>query len=162
MSNTSQVTSAQFAEDFPEFSNLQVYPASAIDFWLNFAAIMVDPLGQMGAALPMGQELFAAHNLVLERQAIAAALNGGAPGLSTGMISGKSVDKVSINYSTSDAMMEDAGHWNLTTFGMRFRMLINMFGHVPLQIGTPGYGPPGSSADAWLGPWVFNFPNPVL
>lgn len=90
-----------------------------------------------GNLLDIGTELFIAHNLVLERRSkIEAAAGGGAgiPGVATGMVSAKSVGPGSINYDTSSVMEPGAGHWNLTTYGLRFVDLRKMVGAGPLWV----------------------------
>lgn len=149
------VTVAQFRSDFPEFSSTEKFPTPQVQWWLDFAYEMLDP-GRWMNILDKGAELYAAHNLVLEAQAMAAAKSGGVPGLNTGPMNSKSVDKVSAGYDTGNSTMPDASHWNLTTYGTRFYRIMLMIGSGPVQIGV-GVAPP-SSGPAWPGPYVP--PNP--
>lgn len=153
------VTAAQLRTDFPEFADTTLYPDSGINFWLNIAGNMLNA-SRFGNLLDVGTELFTAHNIVLERQAQAAALNGAPPGIQQGPISSKGVDKVSISYDTQAAIELEAGHWNLTVYGTRFIKLARMFGAGPVQIGAGCGGGPLDSVNAWAGPWPWNFPNP--
>lgn len=100
--------------------------------------------------------LFIAHHAVLERKALdAAAQPGGVPGVSTGVINSKSVDKVSVGYDTAAGTEEGAGHWNLTVYGIRLKSLFNMMGAGPVQVGIGCPAGPG----AWPGPSSSYFPN---
>ncbi len=148
------VTAASFVQDFPEFSDPSIYPVSAITFWLTNAGLMLDS-GAWGTWLDLGTELFMAHNLVMEAQAQAAANNGATPGTSQGgVVSSKSVDKVSINYDTAIAAEEGAGHYNMTVYGKRFWQMTKMVG-----VGCITVGPnpnttvdPLASGNGWPGP----------
>lgn len=124
---------ATFRADFPEFSDATAYPDSGVTYWLNIAGLMIDPL-KWGSLLNLGTELFVAHNLVLERQAQKAASAGGAPGINTGPLSAKAVDRVSAAYDTQAGIETGAGHWNLTVYGTRFMSLVNMFGAGGCQV----------------------------
>ena len=140
------VTVASFRADFTEFSDVGIYSDSDVQFWLKYALLLLNA-DRWKSLLDLGTELFIAHNLVLEQQAKAAAANGGAPGISTGMVSAKSVDKVSISYDTNSALEKDAGQWNLTTYGTRYYRMMRMFGAGPIQVGI-GNSPAFS---AWPG-----------
>lgn len=149
-------TTSAFRRAFPEFADSLLYPEPVIDLWLAFAGQMLDVSrwgGSItGAVYIMGVNLFTAHNLVLSRQAQASADNGAPPGVSQGPINSKSVDKVSVGYDTASASEEDAGHWNLTTYGVRFIHLARMLGAGPIQVGQgPVLNDPLSSGNAWSG-----------
>ena len=149
------VTPTSFRADFPAFVDATNYPDSAITFWTTVALQFLNA-ERWDTAIDIGTELFVAHNLVLEFQANTAAGNGAAPGLSQGMISSKSVDKVSISYDTGSAAELDAGHWNLTIYGQRYVRMARMMGAGGIQLGI-GYDPNFSAASgAWPGPyWPF-------
>ncbi len=146
------VTAASFVVDFPEFADATLYPVGQINFWLTAASLLL-PVARWTTLLDLGTELYVAHNLVIERKAQAEAANGAPPGVSTGPIANKSVDKASVGYDTTTASVEDAGHWNLTTFGTRFISLARMVGAGPIQVGLPGCLDPLSSSNAWPGPF---------
>lgn len=157
------ITIATFRADFPEFASVTVYPDAAFDFWKQYA-IQVMSVARWGAAASgsdprtlydIGMELFIAHNLVLEARAQAEAANSAPPGGSTGPVSGKSVDKVSISYSTADAIEEGGGNLNLTIYGTRYYKLMRMAGAGGFQTGVGCGGING----AYAGPWFCNFPN---
>lgn len=147
------VTPTSFREAFPAFASETVYTEAAITFWLSVAAQFVNQ-SRWQEAYDLGLQLFAAHNLVLEQQAEESAAKGAPPGTSVGgVVSGKSVDKVSINYDTGAAAELDAGHWNMSTYGKRYIRFARMIGAGPIQIGAKLAGiDPLSSANAWPGP----------
>ena len=156
------VTSASFRSNLTEFADASRFPESQVTYWLGLAAKLVANTSRWGNLIDDGIQLFIAHNLTLERRAMDEADNGAAPGLSTGMINNKSVDKVSVGYDTTSAMELDAGHWNLTIYGMRYIRLARLIGAGPVQVGTPDCDPSGAlgSSGAWPGPWFSGTPNP--
>ncbi len=152
------ITYAQFVSDFPEFSDSNTFPQSSFNFYANFASLMLTDrwgppaaAGQPSTLYDIGTELFIAHNLALSAMNQKAAAAGGVPGLSTGPVSAKSVGPVSISYATEAGLVEDAGHWNLTTYGVRFIAMSRMVGSAPTYVGPHG-GSVGSGASAWPGP----------
>lgn len=84
----------------------------------------------------LATEMFVAHHLALEQQAMNSANVGGIPGMSQGMVSSKSAGGVSISYDTGSTIDPQAGHWNLTTYGNRLRKMMCMFGAGPIQLGV--------------------------
>lgn len=123
-----------FRTDFPEFQSTATYPSTGVTFWLGIAANVVNS-DAWGALSDLGVALFTAHNLVLEQQAQKAATAGGAPGAGqVGPIASKSIDKVSVSYDLSKALLEGGGDLNLTTFGSRFYRLSLMMGAGGLQV----------------------------
>ena len=142
------VTVSSFRADLTEFADNTIYPDSDILFWLNYAGLLLNA-NRWKSLLDLGTEMFIAHNLVLEQQAKASDANGAPPGLTSGLISSKSVDKVSISFDTNNASEKDAGYWNLTTYGMRYFRLMRMFGAGPIQVGI-GCAP-SNNGPAWPG-----------
>lgn len=140
----------QFRSDFPEFASTSLYPSSGVQFWLNFAYKMVDS-ARFSDVTDMAVELFAAHHISLEARALLESKGGGIPSVS-GVISAKSVDKVSINYDTGAGTEPNAGHWNTTIYGLRFIRMANMFGAGPIQLG--GGSAPLYSGNAYQGPVI--------
>lgn len=155
-------TANAFRRSFPEFGENTTYTDPVIDFWLGVADKLLNA-ARWNDLIEAGKFLFCAHNLVLSRQAEAAAANGAVPGQASGPVSQKSVDKVSVSYDTAAALEPEAGHWNLTTYGQRFIHLARLLGAGGLQVGPAGAGGfgagPLSLFNAWAGPWAFNFPN---
>lgn len=156
------ITTASFRIDFPEFTSDVLYPDSVLNYWLNLGGLLLnaDAWGISAATatnpptalFDIGLELFAAHNIVLEKQAANAAATGGDPGLNTGPVASKAVGPVNISYDTQAGIAADAGHWNLTTYGTRFIKLARMMGMGPVQVNIGscygGYG------NAYAGPIV--------
>lgn len=122
-----------FRTDFPEFASTTTYPAAQVNFWLGIAANRVNP-DAWGDLADLGTCLFVAHNLVLSQRAAASAAAGGAPGGSTGVMSAKSVDKVSASYDVRSATVDGAGNWNATDYGVRFYQYAEMMGAGGLQV----------------------------
>lgn len=151
---TTPVTVATMRRNFPEFGDATRYPTGQIQFWLDFAYTMLNA-GRWRNTLDMAAQLYAAHNVVLERRAIDEAALGKAPGGTTGPVSSKSVDKVSVAYAVSDATAADASHWNLTIYGTRLWRMIRLFGMGPVYVGgaaTQGCGGWFFGVGAWAGP----------
>lgn len=142
------VTVASFRADFPEFASTVKFPTNQITYYLNLAGLMLNA-ARWNNSLDMGTELFIAHNITIEAKAAAESAAGGIPGTTTGPIGSKSVDKVSISYSTGDAIQPGAGHWNLTVYGTRFIRLMRMFGAGPLFVGVGCVDP--MNGPAWPG-----------
>lgn len=111
-------------------------------------------------------EMWVAHQIVLEKQAMAAAAAGGDPGTKIGVISNKSVNGVSVGFDvgaiTGDSAGKSAGYYNQTIYGMRFWRLARARSAGPIQIGI-GRNPPFfmgfnnfgflGASNAWAGPW---------
>lgn len=149
------VTINQFRTDFPEFGSTTKYPDGQLTFWLTLGSLLIN-VDRWGELVNFGVELYMAHNLVLGALAQESAAAGGVPGMATGILNSKSIDKVSAGYDTVSAAEQFAGNWNLTTYGQRYYRLLQQFGAGPLQIGAgPGCAPvygsfPGPSGwSAW-------------
>jgi hypothetical protein len=107
-------------------------------------------------------EMFAAHQIVLEKQALDAARTGGDPGTKIGIISSKSVNGVSVSFDNSAVNdIKGGGYYNQTIYGKRFYQLAKIRGAGPIQIGIGraptflffnNWGLLGSS-NAWGGPY---------
>jgi hypothetical protein len=110
-------------------------------------------------------EMWTAHQIVLEKQAAAAAATGGDPGTKIGIVSSKSVNGVSVGFDVGavagGTMQANAGYYNQTIYGMRFYRLMKIRGSGPIQLGI-GYSPPFlmfqnfgplGSNNAWCGPY---------
>jgi hypothetical protein len=131
---TTAITPSKFVTDFPEFGNESMFPLSGITFWATVAALLINP--RFGSILNLAMELFIAHNLALEAFAQAATDNGGIPGLNRGVISSEAGSALNVSYDTANASYQNAGHWNLTTYGTRLRDLTMIFGAGPIQVGV--------------------------
>lgn len=118
---------ATFRANFPEFPGFQTFTDARIAFWLGIGAKMLSA-DVWGDQLDFGLQLFAAHHLTLSAQAAKVSAVGGIPGVTSGAVSGKTVDKVSVTYDTSVGIVPDAGHWNLSVYGVQFIQLARMIG----------------------------------
>lgn len=130
------ITPANFRAAFPAFANPMVYPDSEVEFYIALSTALMD-VNQWGDLYNFGQYLFVAHNLALDAMSAAGSASGGVPGAIVGPVTSASVDKVS--YGRADpttAYAKEAGHWNLTTYGLRFYRLMWMVGAKPIQIGA--------------------------
>lgn len=127
------LTPAQFRHDFPAFASPSAYPDEAIAYWIDVVLTQVpmDP-NRWSQNLRLGQELFVAHMLTLERQN-QLATSRGQPAMAAGPAVSRSVGGVSVSYDLSGAYYQDAGFWNLTTYGQRYWYYLNQAGMGPLQ-----------------------------
>lgn len=161
------ITPASFRVDYTEFADVAQYPVSGVAYWINLATILLSPAvwgaspatatNPPTALIDIAIELFTAHNLVLEKQAVDAALNAAAPGLTQGPVASMSVGGVSISYDTSAGIETDAGHWNLTTYGLRLFKLMGQMGTRPISSVGMINPSPLASQNAWPGPPFFGF-----
>ncbi len=157
------ITPASFRTDLPEFADNTAFPDPVINYWIGIGVLLLVTtswgLGSDPAVSPpktvydFGLEMFVAHNLALEAQAIKTATNGGIPGTGAagGVVASESVGSVSRSYDTSAGIIMDAGLWNTTIYGRRFYQLARLRGKGPVQIGPP-QGP--TVGGAWAGPPV--------
>lgn len=149
------VTAASFRAAFPEFANTGNYPDPQVDFWIALGVLLCGP--RWGRLLDFGIQLFVAHNLSLEFNAMKAAATNQNPGFVVGPVTGGAVDKVSYQRDPGAAMDPANGHWNLTIYGLRYIRMVRMVGAGPVQVGVP-LG--ACSNGAWPGPWQSLYPNP--
>lgn len=124
---------ATFREDFPEFTDDVKFPDARIEFWLSIAGIMLNAT-RWDTLLDHGTELFIAHHLTMDLANQRAADTGGNIGQTMGPLASKSVDKVAASYTTGAVTLENAGHWNLTTYGLQFYQLLRMVGAGGIQL----------------------------
>ncbi|MGX9277400.1 DUF4054 domain-containing protein [Pantoea ananatis] len=127
LKNSNLPTVAQFRTDFPQFANSTLYPDTQVQFRLNLADIQLDQ-NRLGRLFPYLVELFVAHYLTLQAGDNRSAALGRAGGSSSGILSSKSVDKVSMSYDNSSTLNPAAGFWNNTRYGAEFYQTICMFG----------------------------------
>jgi hypothetical protein len=127
------ITVAQFRIDYPEFADVTRYPEATIERQLRLASIL---LGEMawGDLWGYGIELRAAHYLTVGARNAASALAGGSGGGVAGLMTSKSVDKVSASYDVSAVTNAGAGFWNTTGYGVEFYALLMTIGAGPVQL----------------------------
>lgn len=132
------ITLDDFYSLLPEFADQKKYPPPQILILLKVGTKFVNE-SRWTDAYPLGVCLFAAHELALSRQATVASAAGAVPGTTTGVVASKSVGPVSKSYDTGISKYDDAGYWNLTSYGQRYWYFINLFGVGGSQIGM-GFG----------------------
>lgn len=143
------VTAASFRQTFTAFSSQTDYPDPDVNYYIGLAGKLLDA-GRWGNLLDDGVMLFAAHNLSIEMMAKLEAENGNQPGMARGMLSGGGADKANFTYDTGSIARVGDGHWNLTTYGLRYKDLVRMVGAGPVQVGTGDDG--GAFSAAWSAP----------
>ncbi len=125
---TSTVTDPPtFRLHFPEFADTTTYPDAQVQFYIDIASVCLNPY-RWGSLLQPGVELMTAHMLALSMYAFLGGQAGGVPGLAKGLMTNKSVSRVSVGYDVNVTAMEGAGPWNYTIYGQRFYWLMRMVG----------------------------------
>lgn len=125
--------------NFPEFADTATYTDTQIQFWLTLSASFLSPCVWVDEnILDFATQLFAMHYLALFQKNLQAAAVGGIPGGASGVVSSKTVDKVSVAYNTTIATLEGGGQWNLTTYGVQLLQLARMFGMGAYQLMPSG------------------------
>lgn len=125
-----------FRSDFPEFGTTPgagAYTDARITFWLSIASKLLTS-DRWDDLLDHGTELFVAHHLTMDAANQRAAAAGGNIAQTQGPLASKSIDKVAASYTTGAVTLENAGHWNLTTYGLQFYQLMRMIGCGGLQL----------------------------
>lgn len=112
-------TSDQFRTDFPEFADKTRYTDVSVNFYLNQADNLLNQ-DVFGSQFVYLVELFTAHYTELRGRALAGAALGGVNSGGGGVLTSKSVDKVSASYDVSGIIDPDAGFWNNTGYGREF------------------------------------------
>ena len=112
-------TSDQFRADFPEFSDKTRYPDTSVNFYLTQADNLLEQ-ARFGDKFVYLAELFTAHYTEIRGRRSAQAALGGVNSSGGGILTSKSVDKVSASYDVSGIINPDAGFWNNTDYGREF------------------------------------------
>lgn len=146
------VTAASFRAAFPAFASLTDYSSPEVEFWLTFALLRHNA-ERWGNLIDMGVMFFTAHNLALEYNARLAQKSGQGAGAVVGALTSITADKVGWS-RTPPATNPADGHWDLTTYGKRWKEMARMAGAGGVYSGTPS---PDEvhPASGWPGP----FPN---
>lgn len=135
--NPSLPTPDVFRQTFPQFANETTYPDPAIQMRLNLVDALMSE-GRYGPdVFPYVACLFVAHYMALSVADNRSAATGGAGGVNTGIMTAKSVDKVSASYDASNTLNPDAGFWNNTRYGSEFWEYLMIFGAGAIQLGIP-------------------------
>lgn len=117
---------AAFRLNFPEFGDVTKYTADMIAFWQGLGEKLLNE-ERWGEFYSEGLQLFVAHQIALAAKN-ASTSSSNIPGTGTGILSGKSVGGVSINYDTSSVTLQDAGNYNMTQYGRQFWQLAQIVG----------------------------------
>lgn len=120
-------------EHFPEFADDTLYPDGSVDFWFTVSDRALS-LAVWGDLWDQGCELYVAHHLAIAARDQLAAEVGGIPGEVRGPQTAKSVDKVSVSFDAGAVTHQDAGFWNMTTYGIRFYNLVRIVGAGGIQL----------------------------
>jgi hypothetical protein len=151
------VTVDEFRGAFPAFADPIKYPDAQISFYLTLGYTMHNA-DKWGNLLDFGVQLWTAHSLSMDAMNTAGGANA-RPGALAGNVTSMSADGVSWSRDFGSVMDAKAGHWNLTSFGLRWRDLMNLVGAGPLQVGAPDVydawlsGATQSGGVGWSGPW---------
>lgn len=146
------VTVASFRGAFPAFASTAIYPDAQVQMYLDMSLQLQD-VNRWGTMMDYGTQLFTAHNLTLDYPSNKVGALGQKPGEIEGPVTNGSVDKVSYGRNPQAALNPKDGHWNLTSFGIRYVRLIMMFGAGPQHVGIPlGGSDPNWFPQAWPGP----------
>lgn len=133
------ITESSFREDMPMFADANDFPSSQFNFYLKLGQKLL-PVSRWGdpndpeSLIDYGLTLFVAHYLTLYKRGMDAANIGGDAGKVIGNETSKSVDSVSKSMDVSGVLITDAGHWNMTTFGIQFYQLVLMVGAGGIQL----------------------------
>lgn len=118
-----------FLTIFPEFSNQVTYPVPRVNFWLGFAQNFVDPT-RWGVAYNQGVALYTAHLLVLDGR------NSLTQGSVLGIDTGQSADGISYTVDSSSIVIQKAGMFNSTSYGIQYYQLAQMMGAGGIQFAS--------------------------
>lgn len=129
------VTYASFIMAFPEFSSATSYPQGQIEFWLGLAPDALTGIYRRAkpGMVDLATMLFVAHNVVLSTRDAKAVISG-VPGASSGQMTSKAVDKVSVTYDVSSTSVAGAEVWNSTTYGQRLYKMIKAYATGPIYV----------------------------
>jgi hypothetical protein len=147
------VTPASLRVLYPEFVD-PPYSDALINAWLVYAVQFVDP-GRWGALADLGVTLWTCHTIAMLPGNAQDTTFGKAPGQRVGILTSKSIDSVSASYDVSKSLEDNAGYFNLTTYGTQFIRYARMMGAGPVQIGTDQDLPGSVSASGWAGPYIY-------
>jgi hypothetical protein len=138
------VTYEKFVGVFDEFADTTIYSREKVQFWIDAAYSQINA-DRFGAHLELAVMLFTAHQLAFARMSSKQAQGGGIVGQFSGVQQSKSVGGVSVSYDTKSIVNEGAGHWNATTYGVRFYQMMRGLSTGPVY--RPG--PPSRSRMPW-------------
>ncbi len=121
-----------FRNAFQEFNDTSVYTDESLTLWATLAEAQVGC--RWGSQSTMGVYLYVAHEITLGAQRVKAAVAGGNPGSTGGLINTKTVGSVTVGYDTQSTAGKDAAYWNLTGYGQKYWQLVRIFGAGVIQV----------------------------
>lgn len=124
-----EIDSITFIQNFPEFSDLDVFPQGKIDFWLGVAKTVINQ-SRWGRLYDQGVQLLTAHYLSVDANGT---LNKTIPGLTDGIDTGQTVDVESYTLEVNAMLLEGAGLFNKTSYGIQYWQFAKMRGIGPLS-----------------------------
>lgn len=144
------VTVESFRAAFPVYADRIKYPDAQIQFYIDLG-YKLHNVDRWGDILDFGVSLWVAHSLAIDSQSA-----GTTPGAIRGTVTSMSADGISWSRDLNSAVDPLAGHWNLSSYGLRWRSLVNLVGGGPLYVGAP------SLYDAYLSgsQWAWPGPDP--
>ncbi|QNT79254.1 DUF4054 domain-containing protein [Entomobacter blattae] len=129
------LTEPEFRDLFPEFEDSKAYPAKIIVARLKIINLRINGFRWRNLS-DYGRGLMLAHYLALWKYtqlqnrvgADGKTQVSSVPGMAVGAVNSKSVGALSVGYDTSLSKLDDAGFWNLTTYGQEFWQLVGLIG----------------------------------
>lgn len=129
------VTPESFAEIFPEFGE-NYFPTPQVEFYIAEGYAQLSQR-RLKDRLDYAVMLFAGHKLSLAKRAKELGESGGRVGDVVAPIASKSVDKVSVGFSTSETATDGAGEWNATSYGQQLWTLLRQYNAGPVYVPGP-------------------------
>lgn len=119
----------EFRDLFPQFRSSINYPDSIIQYRFNMADLVLNK-SRFGDLFYYAVHLYIAHYLVLYDRDNKDHESGSV----SGIISGTSIDKVSVTYDTTNILNPNARFWNYTRYGQELYQLMMLIGAGGKQI----------------------------
>ena len=116
---------------YPEFASATAFPDALVDYWMGQGRIQLAP-DRWGDLLDQGLGLYTAHKIAAAPANAKGAAKGQAGAV--GVVSSKSIDKLSVSVDTGSVTLKDAGDWNRTTYGVQFKQLSRIVGLGGMQL----------------------------
>lgn len=127
------VTPGSFRLLFNGFNDPQVYTDGTIQAWVTLGTSLVNP-DRWAELTDYGVSLWVAHRLALIQRDVLTSRAGGIPGAVQGVMTSKTVDKVSASYDLSKIQLDNAGDLNMTSYGIQFATMRRQMGAGGMQV----------------------------
>ena len=132
--NPSLPTVSDFRALFPQFADTTKFPDARVAARLAVADRLLNESVTGPDLFPYFCGLFVAHYMALDAADNRSVAAGGAGGANSGILTSKSVDKVSMSYDASMTMDPNAGFWNNSRYGSEFYEYLMIFGAGGIQL----------------------------